>query len=463
MENPSASPKADPCVKRLFRRKIYGQMLKWKERSQGRKALLIEGPRQVGKTAIVREFARREYRSCLFIDFANCASGVKEAFSNPSDPDLLFATLLALTGSGPLFDRQSVVLFDNVQCFPRARQAVKHLVQDGRYDFIEAGCMACIHSNVKDILIPSEEEELEMRPMDFEEFCLALGRDEDFPLMRSLLDKAMPFGAAGSGSALYRSIAGVFRLYLMVGGMPGAVDAYLRTRDLESADRVKRGILSLIMQDFDKHDPSGTAKAIFKAIPEQVAGGRRCFSITAAAGRIPKGKAGGIMELLRESKACLTAWRALDPITGLQFLPDLNAFRLFICDTGLFITLAYWDRLFSENKLYALLSGVASSADLKGACENAAAQMLAASGNRLFFYAFKAPDGHLQAIDFLLSRGGKICPVEVENRPCGRRKSMDDFCLKFKRRIGQSFLLHDGDLARENGLLAIPLFMAPLI
>jgi len=323
--------------------------------------------------------------------------------------------------------------------------------------------MACIHSNVKDILIPSEEEELEMRPMDFEEFCWALGRDGDFPLMRRLLDKAKPFGAPASGSALHRGIAGIFRLYLMVGGMPGAVDAYLRTRDLESADRAKRGILSLIMQDFDRHDPSGAAKAIFKAIPEQVAGGHRCFSITAAAGRIPKGKAGGIMELLRESKAALTAWCALDPITGLQFLPDLNAFRLFVCDTGLFITLAHWGRPFAENKLYTLLSGGAPSADLQGACENAAAQMLAASGNRLFFYAFKAPGGHLQAIDFLLSRGGGICPVEVKIDLRGRSKSMDDFRLKFKRRIGQSFLLRDGDLAREKGLLAIPLFMAPLI
>ncbi len=461
MENPSTPPQADPCGRRLFRRKIYVQMLKRKERSRGRTALLIEGPRQVGKTTIAREFARREYRSCLFIDFANCPSGVKEAFSNPADLGFLFAALLTLTGSGPLFERQSAVVFDNVQRFPKARQAVKHLVADGRYDFIETGCMVGVRGNVKDILIPSEEEALELRPMDFEEFCWALGKEGTFPLMRRLFEKARPFCATASGSALYRGIAADFRLYLMLGGMPGAVGAYLRT-GLESAERAKRGILGLIMQDFDKSDPSGTASAVFKSIPAQIAGGRSRFSIPAAAGRISQGKADRIMELLRESKAVNIAWRACDPITGLQLLPNLDAFRLFVCDTGLFIILSLRDKPFSDNGLCQGLPG-ALSAGIKGACENAAVQMLAASGSRLFSYAFKAPGGHLHGIDFLLARGGRICPIVVKGSARRASRPVEEFCLRLKARAGQGYLLRDGDLARGNGLLALPLFMAQLI
>ncbi len=386
-----------------------------------------------------------------------------EAFSNTSDLDYLFATLVTLTNSRPLHKRKSVVVFDEVQFFPKARQAIKYFVKDGRYDFIEIGSLISIHRNVSDIVIPSEEECLEMHPMDFEEFCWALGKDATIPFLQSLFEKKRPLISGGSGGAIYREMVMRFRLYLLLGGMPQSIEEYLRTQSFERVDHVKRGIIRLYQQDFNKIDQSGTASKLFTSIPSQLSSNRSRFSISAAAGRMSKNKASRAIRLMEESKVVNIAWRANDPNVGLSLSADLSAFKMFVCDTGLFITLAFWDKSFTENIIYSKLLGGKLSVNLGYVFENAVAQMLVASGNRLFFYTFKAPGEHLYEIDFLLSKRTKICPIEVKSGARKTHTSLDVFCQKFSSRIGQRYLIHDGDLAKDQELLAIPFFMAPFI
>ena len=266
----------------LFRRKIYDEMLVWKKESNGESALLIEGPRRVGKSTIVRLFAQNEYRSHVIIDFAKASTEEKNLFNDISDLDYFFTRLKLLKGIS-LYERESVIIFDEVQQYPIARQAIKYLVEDGRYDFIETGSLISIHKNVDNIVIPSEEESLCMYPMDYEEFRWAMGDKETIPLLKELLEKKRPLG-----DDVNRKMLRDYRLYMLVGGMPQAVSKYIETRDLMKVDKVKRGILRIYEQDFHKMDKTDRAKAIFKAIPSELYKNDTRYKITTVLGRIKR-------------------------------------------------------------------------------------------------------------------------------------------------------------------------------
>ena len=316
-----------------FKRKIYDKLLKWKTERQGKSAILVQGARRVGKSTIVEEFAKREYKSYILIDFSTCAKEVFDLFNDISDLNYLFVRL-QLNYNVSLHDRQSVIIFDEVQKQPLARQAIKHLVADGRYDYIETGSLISIRKNVKDIVIPSEETRVNMYPMDYEEFRWALDDTATVPLLRSIMEKPLPLGGT------HRKLLRDFRLYMLVGGMPQAVDEYLATNNLANVDAVKRDILALYEGDFYKIDDSGTLSMLFNAIPAELNKNASRYQISSV---IENGRVDRMTEYIADLKESMTvnmAYFVSDPNAGMSFCKDLNRYKMFLADTGLFVTLA---------------------------------------------------------------------------------------------------------------------------
>lgn len=441
----------------LFKRKIYDEMLSWKEDSSGQTALLIEGPRRVGKSTIVREFAQREYRTHVIIDFAKASVAEKHLFDDISDMDVFFTRLKLLKGVS-LYERESVIIFDEVQKHPVARQAIKYLVEDGRYDFIETGSLISIHKNVDDIVIPSEEEPLSMYPMDYEEFRWALGDTETLPLLRQMLEKRQPLG-----DDVNRKLMRDYRLYMLVGGMPQAVSKYLETHDLSMVDKVKRAILRLYIQDFHKLDKTEKASAMFKAIPAELHKNRSRYQTTTVVGKTNPNTLAGIIEMLEDSKTVNIAFHADDPNVGMELTSNKSAYKMYVCDTGLFVTLAFADKRFTENVIYQKLLNDKLDANLGYVYENAVAQAVASAGNKLFYYTWEASGNHFYEVDFLLSRGFKLWPIEVKSSGYSTHKSLDEFCRKFSSRISNRYLAYTKDLRKEGETLMIPIYMVGLI
>ena len=441
----------------LFRRKIYDEMLVWKKESNGESALLIEGPRRVGKSTIVRLFAQNEYRSHVIIDFAKASTEEKNLFNDISDLDYFFTRLKLLKGIS-LYERESVIIFDEVQQYPIARQAIKYLVEDGRYDFIETGSLISIHKNVDNIVIPSEEESLCMYPMDYEEFRWAMGDKETIPLLKEMLEKKRPLG-----DDVNRKMLRDYRLYMLVGGMPQAVSKYIETRDLMKVDKVKRGILRIYEQDFHKMDKTDRAKAIFKAIPSELYKNATRYQITTVLGRINSDSIRGLIEMIEDSKTVNIAYHSNDPNVGMELTSDKSSYKMYVCDTGLFVTLALWDKKFTENIIYQKLLNDKLEANLGYVYENAVAQALASSGNKLFYYTWLDENNHPFEIDFLLSRGSKLWPLEVKSSGYNKHKSLDEFCRKYSGRISSRYLVYTKDLRKDCETTMIPIYMAGLL
>ena len=441
----------------LFRRKIYNEMLVWKKESNGESALLIEGPRRVGKSTIVRLFAQNEYRSHVIIDFAKASTEEKNLFNDISDLDYFFTRLKLLKGIS-LYERESVIIFDEVQQYPIARQAIKYLVEDGRYDFIETGSLISIHKNVDNIVIPSEEESLCMYPMDYEEFRWAMGDKETIPLLKEMLEKKRPLG-----DDVNRKMLRDYRLYMLVGGMPQAVSKYIETRDLMKVDKVKRGILRIYEQDFHKLDKTDKAKAIFRAIPSELYKNSTRYQITTVLGRINSDSIRGLIEMIEDSKTVNTAYHSNDPNVGMELTSDKSSYKMYVCDTGLFVTLAFWDKKFTENIIYQKLLNDKLEANLGYVYENAVAQALASSGNKLFYYTWLDENNHPFEIDFLLSRGSKLWPLEVKSSGYNKHKSLDEFCRKYSGRISSRYLVYTKDLRKDCETTMIPIYMAGLL
>lgn len=440
---------------RIFKRKIYERLLKWKETSNGNSALLVQGARRIGKSTIVEEFAQREYASYILIDFTMCPQEVFNLFNDVSDLNYIFLRL-QLIYHVQLVNRNSLIIFDEVQFQPKARQAIKSLVADHRYDYIETGSLISIRKNTQNILIPSEEERINMYPMDYEEFHWALGDTATIPLLRSVWEHPQPLKEA------HRKLMRDFRLYMLVGGMPQAVNAYLETNNFEAVDRAKRLILNIYDEDFGKIDPSGKAARIFAAIPAQLNSNASRYQISSV---IAGAKAEEYVELVSEMEKSMTvniSHHCDDPNVGMAAFEDLKQYKMFVGDTGLFVTLAFKDKDFTENILYNKLLNDKLSSNLGYLYENIVAQMLVCSGNKLFFHTWPTESGkHNYEIDFLLSRGTKVVPLEVKSSTYKTHVSLDEFCKKYSSRIANdSYLIYTKDYDKKDTVKYLPAYLA---
>lgn len=439
----------------MFKRKIYDELLAWKRQSNGSTALLVEGARRVGKSTVVEEFAKREYRSYIRLDFAEAPLDVRHLFDDVSDLNYLFLQL-QLRYQQQLRERESLIIFDEVQLCPLARQAIKALVKDGRYDYVETGSLISIRKNTAGILIPSEEQRVQMRPMDFEEFRWACGDESTIPLLQSVF-------ATGTklGDELNRKLMRDFRLYMLVGGMPQAVDAYLQANNLRVVDDVKRTIINLYEEDFHKLNPSGALSMLFDAIPAQLANKSSRFHVSSV---LANRQASDILEELaelRESKTVLAAYHANDPNVGMSSSVDLEKFKLYLADTGLFVTLMFKDADFTENVVYEKLLADKLPVNLGMVYENVVAQELTANGYGLFYHTWpKGTSNHNYEIDFILPDGKKICPLEVKSSRYKTHASLDAFGEKYSSRIGRQYLVYTKDVRKDGGVTCVPTYMA---
>ena len=442
----------------MFKRKIYDKLVEWKNDSQGKTALMIEGARRIGKSTVAEEFAKNEYKSYILIDFSIAPNAVKDLFDDMSDLNYFFLQLQLLFRVD-LEERESLIIFDEVQFFPPARQAIKHLVKDRRYDYLETGSLISIKKNVKNILIPSEERKISMYPMDYEEFLWAIGDTSTIPLLRKCFESRKAVG-----EQLNRRLLRDFRLYMLVGGMPQAVNEYIETNNFRKVDLVKRDILNLYEEDFRKFDPSGRASMLFDAIPAQLAKNAARFQPSSVLKKPNKDKLAEIIAEMENSKTVLISYHADDPNVGLSANENLSVFKMYVCDTGLFVTLMFKDRDFTENIIYEKLLNDKLSANLGYLYENAVAQTLAANGNKLFYYTFfNEVSRHNYEVDFLLARKNKICPVEVKSSGYKAHTSMDKFFEKFSSRVLQKYLVYPKDLAKDKDTLCIPVYMTQFL
>lgn len=441
---------------RLFRRKIYDALLKWKADSNGKSAVLVEGARRVGKSTIVEQFARDQYESFILIDFNLASRETKGLFDDLTDLDYLFLTLQA-TYHTSLTERKSVIVFDEVQHCPKARQAIKYLVADGRYDYIETGSLISIRKNTENITIPSEEDRITMHPMDFEEFRWAVGDKDTMDILRKFWDARRPLGAA------HRNMMRSLRLYMLVGGMPQAVEEYISTNDLSKVDRIKRRIITLYQEGFRKIDLSGNAAQMFMSIPGQLSRNVSRYLPTQTIGIQTEKAEGELLNALSESKTVDVVYHTDDPNVGMELTRDSTRYKLYVADTGLFVTMAFWDKDFTENIIYQKLLSDKLAANLGYVYENLVAQMLVASGNKLFYYTWAKDEKHRYEIDFLISRGNKICPIEVKSSGYRTHASLDAFCKKFSNRVKDPTLVYTKDLEQDGGTTLLPVYMAPFL
>lgn len=440
---------------RVFKRKIYDKMLQWKQTKNGATALLIKGARRVGKSTIAENFARREYESYILVDFADAPAALWEAVDNISDRNNFFMQLQFIYGV-KLHERSSVIIFDEVQKCPRAREAIKYLVKDHRYDYIETGSLLSIKKNTQGIVIPSEETRLTMYPMDYEEFCWAMDDNVTIPLLREAFETRHSLG-----DAVTRKLLRDFRLYMLVGGMPQAVNTYLNTNNLQEVDAKKREIIELYIDDFLKIDPAGKISRMFSAIPAQLSKNASRYQQTSVLGRNESQDT--IDEFLRDMEDSLTvnfAHHSDNPSVGLPSHTDYSQYKMYMGDTGLFVTLAFWDKDITENIIYQKLLSDKLSADLGYVYENVVAQMLIASGNKLFYHTWPCErSNHNYEIDFLLSRGAKLWPLEVKSSGYNTHKSLDEFCHKFSQHVGNRYLIYTKDLKKDHDTTLLPAFM----
>lgn len=442
----------------MFRRKIYDKLLEWKTESDGRTALLIEGARRVGKSTVVEEFAKNEYESYILIDFSRASKAVKELFEDISDLDYLFLQL-QLQYKVDLHERRSLIIFDEVQQCPLARQAIKALVADHRYDYVETGSLISIKRNVKDILIPSEERKISMYPMDHEEFLWAVGDLTTIPLLKKVFDSGKPVGVQ-----IHRKLMRDFRLYMLVGGMPQAVNEYIETNNFRKVDQIKRDILNLYEDDFKKIDPTGKLSSLFDAIPAQLNKNASRYQVSSV---LNGERAENILESiaeLKDSKTVLVSYHNNDPNAGMSNNKAPGKFKLFLSDTGLFTTLMFKDRDFTENIIYEKLLNDKLSANLGYLYENAVAQILTANGDALFYHTFMNESTRRNyEIDFILARKNKVCPIEVKSSGYKTHASLDAFSRKFSDRILDKYLIYTKVFAKDEDIFCLPIYLVQFL
>ena len=439
-----------------FERKAYQKLLEWKEKYADKYAVMLEGERRVGKSTIAENFAQNEYKSYILIDFSKASANILECFDDMGNLNVFFLRLQAETGT-TLYEHESLIIFDEVQLFPKARQAIKHLVADGRYSYLETGSLISIRKNVKDILIPSEEMKIQVYPMDYEEFCDATGGN--FELLRQIFQTGSAIGQATN-----RKLMRDLRLYMAVGGMPQAVESYINGKNFSEIDMVKRQIISLYEEDFKKIDPSGRISALYHAVPAQLAKDARKYRITTAIGKRNNTKADELLYELIDSKTILPCYNSTNPRASLADTKDFNSYKLYLSDTGLFVTLMFIDRPVTENKLYAKLLSDKLQANLGYLYENLVAQMIAVAGRELYYHTWeKSGSTHYYEVDFLISDGSKIDALEIKSSGSGKHESINEFRKKFSQNINKTYLISQKDVGSEENLLLKPFYLVPFL
>lgn len=439
-----------------FKRKAYGQLLEWKKKYSNKYAALLEGARRVGKSTIAETFAQNEYKSYILIDFSKTNDNIRNCFDDIDNLNMFFLRLQAETGV-TLYNRESLIIFDEVQLFPKARQAIKHLVSDGRYSYLETGSLISIKKNVKDILIPSEEMKIQVYPMDYEEFCNATGNN--YELLRQIYEMGTAIGQATN-----RKLMRDLRIYMAVGGMPQAVEAYREGKNFSEIDMVKRQIISLYEDDFKKIDASGRISALYHSIPAQLSKDSRKYRITTAIGKKNNTKTEELLYELIDSKTILPCYNSTNPRVGLADTKDFDSYKLYLSDTGLFVSLMFIDRPVTENDIYAKLLSDKLPANLGFLYENLIAQMIAASGRELFYHTWeKANSTHYYEVDFLVSEGSKMNAFEVKSSGTGKHESIRTFYKKFSQNVNNVYLLSQKDVGKEESLLLKPLYLMPFL
>ena len=439
-----------------FKRKAYDELKEWKEQYADKYAVLLEGARRVGKSTIAEQFARKEYKSYILIDFSKTSEEMLACFDDIHNPDMFFLRLQAITGIN-LYQHESVIIFDEVQLFPKARQAIKHLVKDGRYHYIETGSLISIRKNIKDILIPSEEMKIQVYPMDYEEFCDATNGNYELLGKIYMLKK-------GVGQQVNRKLMRDIRLYMAVGGMPQAVEAFVNGENFSAIDMVKRQIIKLYEDDFRKLDPSGMISAMYHSIPAQLSKGGKKYRTSALTGKRKSSKEEKLLYDLIDSKTVLPSYNTTDPRVSLSLTKDLDSYKMYIADTGLFITLMFIDRPVAENDIYAKLLADKLPANLGYLYENLVAQMIAASGRELFYHTWKKEKStHYYEIDFLITQSSKVSAIEVKSSGIGKHESLTEFHKKYSKTVRDCVIISQKDIDREGQISFLPVYLTPFL
>lgn len=445
-----------------IKRKIYDELLKWKNTDKGESALLIEGARRVGKSFIVEKFAKEEYKSYLLLDFSKAPKDILNLFETEGeDLDTLFQALQTHY-KVRLTPRESCIIFDEVQFCPKARQMIKTLVADRRYDYIETGSLISLRQNVSDILIPSEEECIRMYPLDFEEFLWAMGDETTYPVIREHFESRKPLG-----QAMHRSIMKAFRQYMLVGGMPQVVTEYVKNHDFEAADRIKRRILRLYREDISKFAKGYESKviAIFDDIPGQLSKKEKKYRLTSLKKTARMREYEDAFVWLDEAMVVNPCFNATDPTVGLKLSEEYTTQKIYMGDTGLLVTLAFADSDYMDNELYRDILFDKLNVNEGMLMENIVSQMLRCSGHKLFFYSRNDSNGHANRIeiDFLIRKGRKISPIEVKSASYRKHSSLDKFITRFGKRLGERYILYGKDILEKDGVIHLPLYMAGLL
>ena len=453
----------------MFKRRAYDNLLRWKHESNGTRALLLEGARRVGKSTLAEEFAEKEYAAHLVIDFSEASDDLKMLFREyRSDVDSFFMYLQAFTGVS-LPRRNSLIVFDEVQRFPPAREFVKQLVADGRYDYLETGSLISIRRNVEGIVIPSEETSLRLNPLNFEEFLWATGEEQLAVVIRSSFESKSPLP-----EAIHRKAERLFREYMLVGGMPQAVDAYLSERDFGKVDKVKRDILSLYRGDIEKFGGADALRIrrVFSTLPGQLARHEKKFVLSALDRNARSREYADAFFWLADACVSVTCIGVDDPSVGLAATADEGVFKCYMADTGLLVCQLFADNAETPHELYRdiLLGKLEVNEGMF--TENVVAQQLAANGHGLYFYSRRDRDNNANTmeIDFLITAGYddaagrmRVSPIEVKSTKRYGAKSLEKFKEKFGSRVGMRYILHPKPLQVEGDLARLPLYMAHLL
>lgn len=450
-----------------MKRKIYQELMSWKQDGAGKTALLIDGARRVGKSYIVEKFARAEYKSYILIDFNRASTEVKELFEHYLDDlDTLFMYLSGYYNK-KLYEHESLIIFDEVQLFPRARAALKYLVADGRYDYIETGSLMSIKRNIKDIVIPSEERHIKLYPMDFEEFLWAMGNDMLMDLIRKNYERQKTMG-----QAMHRKAMDYFRQYMIVGGMPQAVEEYTRTHDFDLVDRVKRDILTLYRADIVKYAEGYERKVegIFDEIPAQLQKHEKKFKLASLKKEARFRDYEDALFWLDDAMLVNVCYNSTEPSIGLKLNMDRLTLKCYMGDTGLLISHAFDENGIVSEEIYKKLLFDKLEVNKGMIVENIVAQMLTAKGHKLYFYSNSSRDDResRMEIDFLIAKSKisnrhNISPIEVKSSKNYTLSSLRKFVKKYGEQTYLPYVLHPSDLKEEEGILFLPLYMTPLL